>query len=67
MEDISYSQALAELQKIVETLQNPGCDVDKMVALTSRAAELLKLCRSRLTTTEEQLQAALAALAAPSC
>ena len=67
MEEISYSQALAELQKIVETLQNPGCDADKMVALTSRAAELLKLCRSRLTTTEEQLQAALAALAAPSC
>lgn len=65
MDEMSYNQALAELQKIVETLQNPGCDVDRMVDLTRRATGLLALCRSRLTTTEQQLQAALAALTAP--
>ena len=67
MDQISYNQAIAELEKIVESLRSSATDVDTLTARTRRAVELLTICRSRLTTTEEQLQAALAALAAPSC
>lgn len=61
---LSYKEAIAELEKIVNALQNDNCDIDNMVALTRRATVLLKLCRERLTTTEQQLQQALADLQA---
>ena len=61
-DELTYSQALAELEKIVATLQSDKCDIDSMVALTRRATELLTSCRNRLTTTEEQLRTTLVAL-----
>lgn len=60
--EISYQQALAELERIVKELQNDATDVDTMVARTRRAAELLALCRQRLTTTETELRTVLASL-----
>ena len=60
---ISYNDALKELEGIIAKLRSDQCDIDSMVAMTRRAAELLKLCRERLTTTEDQLQKALADLA----
>lgn len=65
VEQLAYTQALAELEGIVSTLQSANCDVDSMVALTKRAAALLQLCRGRLTTTEQQLRDTLAMLQAP--
>lgn len=65
VEQLSYNQALAELEGIVNTLQSANCDIDGMVALTRRAASLLQLCRSRLTTTEQQLRDTLAMLQTP--
>ena len=62
-DQLTYAQALAELEKIVATLQSDKCDIDSMVAMTRRATELIASCRKRLTTTDEQLREALAALA----
>ena len=61
-ENITYTDALKELEKIVKTLQSDNCDVDNMVALTRRATDLIALCRRRLTATDQQLKAALEAL-----
>lgn len=62
MTEIKYSEALAELQEIVKSLQDKAIDVDDMVAKTRRAVELLNICRQRLTVTEEQLNQVLANL-----
>lgn len=54
-EKLTYNQALAELERILAELRSDNCDVDTLAARTSRAATLLKLCRSRLTRTESEL------------
>lgn len=61
----SYTQALAELEKILAELRSDACDVDTLTARTARAVELLKFCRQRLTTTEGELRSILAQLQTP--
>ncbi len=53
--NISYSEALAELERILSGLRSEQCDVDTLVERTRRASQLLALCRSKLTRTEEEL------------
>lgn len=64
-EKISYNAAIDELGKILNNLQSDKCDIDTMVAQTRRAAELIALCRQRLTATEEELRTALESLQQP--
>ena len=65
MDQLSYNQAIAELEKIVESLRSSATDVDTLAARTRRAVELLTICRSRLTTTEEELRTILNSLQNP--
>lgn len=65
MEKISFNQSLAELEKILAELRSDQCDVDTLAARTRRAVELLTICRSRLTATEEELRTILASLQTP--
>ncbi len=53
--NISYTDALSELESILATLRSEQCDVDTLAERTRRAATLLALCRSRLTRTEDEL------------
>ncbi|MFG6392224.1 MAG: exodeoxyribonuclease VII small subunit [Candidatus Amulumruptor sp.] len=62
VKDLTYNQAVAELEQILRTMQSDSCDIDMLSLYTRRAAELLSECRSRLTTTEAELQNALADL-----
>lgn len=59
VEELTYNEALAELESILAVLRGDDCDVDRLSAMTSRAVELLNSCRSRLTATDEQLRAIL--------
>ena len=61
----SYTQSLAELEKILAELRSDACDVDTLAARSRRAVELLKFCRERLTTTEDELRSILAQLQTP--
>ena len=53
---LTYSAAMQELEEIVEKLQSPRCEVDELCDLTRRAMELLKFCRTKLTSTDEELK-----------
>ena len=53
-QNISYTDALSELEGILATLRSEQCDVDTLAERTRRAATLA-LCRSRLTRTEDEL------------
>lgn len=57
MEDkLSYSEAMKELERIVNKLQSQDCDVDSMCALTARAIDLLNFCKVKLVKVDEELQ-----------
>lgn len=57
--DLTYSQAVAELEKFLRLMQSDECDIDRLAALTRRATELIAECRSRLMATDEELRAIL--------
>ena len=57
---LSYSDAIAELETIVNKLQNNEYEIDEKC--TTRSLELLKFCKSKLFETDEALQKILAEL-----
>lgn len=57
--DLTYSQAVAELEEILRLMQSDECDIDRLAALTRRATELIAECRSRLVATDEELRTIL--------
>ncbi|MDE6122455.1 MAG: exodeoxyribonuclease VII small subunit [Duncaniella dubosii] len=60
--ELTYAQSVSELESILRMMQSDNCDIDHLAAYTRRATELLKACRTRLTTTEEELRDILASL-----
>jgi len=62
VKEMSYNQALAELESILQKMQSNECDIDQLAAYTRRASELLGECRSRLTATDQELQSILASI-----
>lgn len=56
VKEMTYTQAVTELEQILAHMQSDKCDIDKLSAYTRRATELLTECRSRLTTTDEELR-----------
>ncbi len=59
---LSYNQAVAELESILRMMQSDECDIDRLAAFTRRATELIAECRKRLTATDEELRTILAQL-----
>lgn len=60
--EMTYTEAVGELEAILAHMQSDKCDIDKLSAYTRRATELLTECRKRLTTTDEELRQILAQL-----
>ena len=56
MEEITYTQAVNELEELVKKMQDPNCSIDNLSQYTKRCKELLDLCRQRLTATDEELK-----------
>ena len=61
-ENITYSKAIAELESIVAKMQSDQCDIDSLAAYTSRALHLLKICKEKLFTTDQEVKKCLEAL-----
>ncbi len=55
-----YEAAFAELQTIVRKMENDGLDIDQMSDQLKRAQELIKLCKDKLTKTDEEIKKILA-------
>jgi exodeoxyribonuclease VII small subunit len=52
---ISYTKAFEELQQIVSDIEEGEIDVDELAAKVKRAAELIQICKAKLTATEEDV------------
>lgn len=53
---ISYSEALAEIEMIVEKIENNELDIDDLAQNVKRVAELIKFCKAKLKSTEEEVE-----------
>lgn len=53
---LTYEAAHAELQQIVQEIQNETVGIDDLTAKIARASELIRFCRERLRMTEEEVK-----------
>jgi exodeoxyribonuclease VII small subunit len=51
----NYTQAFEELQAIVAEIEDGAISVDKLSEKVKRAALLIKICKNKLTATEEDV------------
>ncbi len=58
--EIKYEAAFAELQAIVRKMENDELDIDQMSDQLRRAQQLIKLCKDKLTKTDEEIKKILA-------
>jgi exodeoxyribonuclease VII small subunit len=54
-EKISYSEAVAEIESILQKIEEGSLDVDDLDKKVRRVTDLLKLCHDRLHKTETQI------------
>ena len=56
-EDMTFEESLAELNKLVEQLENGGLDLDKNIEIYEKAVVLRNRCRQILEQSERRVQA----------
>ncbi len=54
--ELSYTQAVKRLDEILERIERGEVDIDELSALVEEAANLLSLCRKKLTQAEMQVK-----------
>lgn len=55
-EEITYTEARAEIEKIVALIESNELDVDELSTKVKRASELVVFCKQKLTETDTELQ-----------
>ena len=53
-EEFKYEEAVRQLEDIVEKLQNDELDIDSMSENLKKAQKLIKLCKDKLTKTDDE-------------
>ncbi|MBO5626359.1 MAG: exodeoxyribonuclease VII small subunit [Prevotella sp.] len=53
---MKYEEAMNQLQEIVRKMENDELDIDQMAEQLKRAQELIRLCRDKLTKTDEEIR-----------
>mgnify|MGYP000333053500 CR=1 FL=1 len=54
-EAIGYGDALAELERILDEIEDDAVDVDVLATKVRRAAELLRVCRDRIASARTEV------------
>lgn len=54
--DISYTEAMTEIESILKQLQSADCDVESLATKVKRASELIELCRKKLYKAEADVE-----------
>ncbi|NJD56562.1 MAG: exodeoxyribonuclease VII small subunit [Nitrospirae bacterium] len=57
--DLTYSQALNELEKIVTEIESEEVDVDVLAEKIKRASFLITFCKGKLRTAEDEVKKVL--------
>ncbi len=56
MNESNYVEAFEELQEIVSEMETGNINIDELAIKVKRAAELIKICKSKLKATELDVQ-----------
>ena len=59
---VDYADAIAELETILSQLESDHLDVDALAGRVKRAAELITLCRDRITKARMEVERVVADL-----
>ncbi len=54
--EISYEDAVKQLEEIVNKLENNELDIDSLSRQLKTAQELIKMCKDKLTKTDEDIR-----------
>jgi exodeoxyribonuclease VII small subunit len=57
--NLSYSEAIAAIDEILQQVETGELDVDELAEKVKQASELLKLCKSKLFSTEKEIEKVL--------
>ncbi len=57
--EMTYSAAIAEVEKILERFNSEQMEVDELGEQVKRATELIKFCREKLRKAESDVEAVL--------
>ena len=61
-DEVGYAAALAELEEILDQLEDDNIDVDVLSSKVERAAELIRLCRGRIRAAQMSVEEIVAEL-----
>ena len=53
---LTYKEAVTEIESILLKIENGEPDVDELAVLAKRASFLIKLCRTKLQSTEDDIK-----------
>jgi exodeoxyribonuclease VII small subunit len=57
---MEYKAAMTELEQILEEINTNQTDIDHLAKKIERASELIKICKTKLKTAEDQIQGVFA-------
>lgn len=55
-EEISYEEAMMQLEQIVEQIENNELGIDELTSKLKQAQRLLKMCKDKLTKTDKEVE-----------
>ena len=58
---MSYDEAIKQLDTIVNKMESNELDIDQMAEQLKQAKKLIKLCKDKLTKTDEEIKTLLQA------
>ena len=56
MEEMKYEEAVHQLEEIVQKMENGEYSIDEIAVQLQTAQRLIKLCKDKLTKTEQEIQ-----------
>ena len=55
-EEMKYEKAVSELEEIVDKMERDELDIDQLSEQLKRAKVVVKLCKDKLTKTDEEIK-----------
>lgn len=55
-QEIKYEEAIAQLEEIVRKMENGNLDIESLTTQLKTAQKLIKLCKDKLTKTDEEIK-----------
>lgn len=57
---MKYEEAIKQLETIAQKMENDEYDIDQLAEQLTKARELVKMCKDKLTKSDEEIQRLLA-------